>query len=50
MDGAARNEQLFGQRRLARVGVRDDGEGAAVGVVLGHGAARLAGGSVSGKG
>src|SRR3546814_6427710 len=36
MDRAARDEQFLGQRRLARVGVRDDGEGAAVGV-RGHG-------------
>src|SRR3546814_17045378 len=33
MDRAARDEQFLGQRRLARVGVRDDGDGAAVGVV-----------------
>src|SRR3546814_2340173 len=36
MDRAARDEQFLGQRRLARVGVRDDGKGAAVGV-RGHG-------------
>jgi hypothetical protein len=27
VDGAAVEQQLLGQRRLARVGVRDDGEG-----------------------
>ena len=31
MDRAALQQQLLGQRGLARVGVRDDGEGAAVG-------------------
>ena len=29
MDGAAEQQQLFGQRRLARVGMGNDGKGAA---------------------
>jgi hypothetical protein len=44
LDGAAEPQQLFGQRGLARVGVGNDGEGAAAGgfeVELGHGGGRL---------
>jgi hypothetical protein len=35
MDGVAVKQELLGQRRLARVGVRDDREGAAAGDFLG---------------
>ena len=36
LDRAAEQQQLLGQRRLARVGMRDDGEGPAPGHRIGH--------------
>jgi hypothetical protein len=40
MDGAAQKQQLLGQRRLAGIGMRDDGEGAAPGRRLARRAGR----------
>ena len=45
LDRAGEEEQLLGERRLARVGVGNDGEGAPathLGAELGHGAASIA--------